>query len=451
MIWHIRQGIPGYWLMFVLVMVMGACSAATGEEMSTPETTPPGQATEPSPTTAPPPETAAATPTLQATATSTATPLPSPTHTPAVATIPMPTLAAAEPVTITSISMLDTTVGWAIGGRNGSSDRVLHTGDGGQSWRDVTPPEPAPAQGKPNKIAVGFFLDTDTGWVTYHFSDYFHKPVAATVWRTGDGGRTWQSSEMLAVGDAEFYLPSHIWFVDSRNGWLLVHVGAGMQKDYVMIFKAANGGQRWQRIIDPYRNPDIQSCDKTGMEFADAQTGLMTKDCHGVIAGAFIHWTHDGGLTWQEQPLPSPSSDPGLFESSAACGTYWPTLFSAESAVLAVKCVRYRDDIRQEVNFVYRTADAGQTWQATPYPGGALQFVDAGTGWALTRDIYKTEDGGQSWTRISAVDWDGQFSFVNQQQGWAVARSEAEIGLVHSADGGQTWQLLQPRIASQER
>jgi photosystem II stability/assembly factor-like uncharacterized protein len=106
--------------------------------------------------------------------------------------MPIPRLAAGQPVTITYVNMLDATTGWAVGGLEGIGDHVLRTGDGGHTWRDVTPPEPASAGDESDKIAIGSFLDADTAWVTYSYLDFFKLPVAPTVWRTGNGGQTWE-------------------------------------------------------------------------------------------------------------------------------------------------------------------------------------------------------------------------------------------------------------------
>jgi len=51
-----------------------------------------------------------------------------------------------------------------------------------------------------------------------------------------------------------------------------------------------------------------------------------------------------------------------------------------------------------------------------------------------------------SWVKIKTVNWDGQFSFVNQKFGWAVAIANDSIALVFTQDGGRTWQLIEPTI-----
>jgi photosystem II stability/assembly factor-like uncharacterized protein len=45
------------------------------------------------------------------------------------------------------------------------------------------------------------------------------------------------------------------------------------------------------------------------------------------------------------------------------------------------------------------------------------------------------------------VDWLGQFSFVDEMRGWAVARSADASALVRTTDGGRTWELLEPIVS----
>ena len=56
-------------------------------------------------------------------------------------------------------------------------------------------------------------------------------------------------------------------------------------------------------------------------------------------------------------------------------------------------------------------------------------------------------DGGRSWDFVKTVQWDGQFSFVSDQVGWAVARQGEALALVSTTNGGRTWNLLKPSIS----
>jgi len=67
---------------------------------------------------------------------------------------PIPPLTVGEPVTITSIHMITELGGWAIGGDQDPGDHVLRTLDGGETWADVTPPEPIESTVPARKAAV---------------------------------------------------------------------------------------------------------------------------------------------------------------------------------------------------------------------------------------------------------------------------------------------------------
>jgi photosystem II stability/assembly factor-like uncharacterized protein len=391
------------------------------------------------------------------------TPLPA-TETPLPATdtplpLPLPALTgpvlahleSGQPVTIRWIHMLEAANGWAIGGQGTESDHVLLTADGGQTWRDVTPPEPAPADG--SLAALGYFADAGTAWVIYYSQNEMVVPSVAVVWRTQDGGQTWQSSSPLDLqGLNELYMPSDLAFADAQNGWLLVHVGAGMSHDYVTLFHTQDGGQTWARLLDPYGGSEIQVCYKDSLVFSSAQNGWLTGTCNGVMAGAFLYQTSDGGQTWQSVTLSAPADAPKLFaDSGPACGTQSLKFFSPQVGTLIVSCKDFSQDPAVTSYYLYTTQDGGADWVSTSSPAGALDFVTGKTGWALSRDLFHTTDGGQTWTKVKTVNWDGQFSFVSDDLGWAVARAETDtttlIALVQTTDSGKTWTEIYPVIA----
>jgi photosystem II stability/assembly factor-like uncharacterized protein len=363
-------------------------------------------------------------------------------------------LAAGQTFDISYIHMLDADQGWGIGGTAQAQDHVFRTGTGGKTWRDVTPPQPAPAAGV-SVVALGYFSDSSNGWVVYGPSDSSPVPSYILVWFTHDGGASWTSGKIDATGVSdESFSPWYLDFSDSQHGWLMVYLGAGMMHAYVALYSTNDGGATWKDILDPHMQNDIQSFTKTGMIFVDADTGWLTRDAQGVEASPHIFKTQDGGLNWTRIDLPAPAGAASWFDNNA-CGTYSPFAFSSQSVYLISKCLD-NATYKVEHDFLYATEDGGQTWKSvalpsaftvTGPPNGGLFFADLQNGLALSRWIYRTDDGGKTWSSGKQVNWDGQFSFIDLNTGWAVATNAGQIALVSTVDGGKTWQEIQPVVA----
>ncbi len=351
--------------------------------------------------------------------------------------------------TVTTIHMLDATTGWSIGGLGSIvGDHVLFTTDGGSTWKDVTPLEEEALSGA-HKAATGFFQDARTAWVTYAIDGGTPVPSLPVVWHTTDGGASWSASQPLDVnGLADIYVPAELQFVAGQTGWLRVHVGAGMIHDYTTIYRSTDGGATWTRIIDPYTDGGIQSCTKNDMLFTDATHGWLTGDCGGVQASALLFKSTDASSTWQLVTLPEPADYPGIFsnESQIACGSYNPFFFSNDFGRLAVNCQDYSGTQMSYFYYIFTTQDGGSTWTSSSYPGEALYFFSADTGWALAAKIKQTIDGGATWKTISDVSWTAQVDFVSAQLGWGVARSDTAEALVKTDNGGATWTELTPSV-----
>ncbi|MFL5896299.1 MAG: YCF48-related protein [Thermoleophilaceae bacterium] len=103
---------------------------------------------------------------------------------------------------------------------------------------------------------------------------------------------------------------------------------------------------------------------------------------------------------------------------------------------------------------VLRTDDGGQTWgRRTAVPGsraarggaamGTLAFTDTETGYVTTNTgfVYKTTDGGSTWTPVVA-DWVTSLtgmSFPDAQRGFVVGQAGA---ILRTDNGGDYWQVV---------
>ena len=116
---------------------------------------------------------------------------------------------------------------------------------------------------------------------------------------------------------------------------------------------------------------------------------------------------------------------------------------------------------------LYRTSDGGLTWTTYPVPfgGGDLAFTDENNGWMMAYlgvaagsmgvSIYKTEDGGASWTQVYTNDPNlanasdslplggikDNLTPLDAQMAWVggVIYAPETFYLYKSTDGGQSW------------
>jgi photosystem II stability/assembly factor-like uncharacterized protein len=423
-------------------MLISSCTGNGGQQVTTPdlgltET----QAPSTEPTDIPPSLTPLATATLSAAPTEV-----SPTP---LEARPAPTLTADVSLDISFIHMLDRDIGWAIGGVDGARDRILHTEDGALSFQDVTPPVGSALSSGTEKWAVGAFIDQNRARVLYFPAILEPLPPGGSdviIWGTDDAGYSWVRSNVIStsvLGTQDF--PPRLFFINPDEGWFMArNGGAGMHRYPISLYRTQDGGEFWESLIEAIGGSGLQSCRKTGWAFGSASTGLATID-NCPVDGPAIERTQDGGRTWGRVILPPPQEDPQTV-TNAYCQTDSSKFIDEQLVVLSASCTAYEDP-QVERQLFYRSSDGGQTWDAWDFPGGDLLFFDETRGFALSREIFWTADGGVTWEQRKRVNWDGQFSFVDPQAGWAVARAGEELALVMTEDGGDTWQIIEPVLA----
>lgn len=362
---------------------------------------------------------------------------------------------------ISYIDMINAEKGWSIGGAADTQwqDHVLWTGNGGSTWKDVTPPEKTVVQPATERIAVGAFWDVDTALVTFYSADLLPPPDAPVVWKTTNGGATWTPSAPLDLsGWVGKYRVSDVFFININTGWVLIHKGDDPASDRIALFQTLNGGNTWERVVDPAVNSPIQECEKTGILFTGPWNGWLTGDCRGNRTGVFLFQTFDGGKSWIEAKLPSPATPPGLFTSSDFSCRIRPPVFFAQKTnlILCVECTS-KTTPTTAANLFTSNLD-GSNWHVMPYPGGQMVIRSSGdgrvfrgdvvSGLAVGKDIYGYNGETEEWEKINSIDWTGQFDFIDWNKGWAAARKGETPLLMYTKDGGKTWEALSPIIGA---
>ncbi len=351
----------------------------------------------------------------------TLTPIP-PTLTPVPPTMTLtPITEPGTPVVnpiLRQLYMLDDSNGWAAG-----ENAVLRTTDGGITWYSVLPVAPSGA----------YFSSINTGWVVSSLS---------LLYRTTDGGRTWTQFNVPFDGGS-------LQFLDANNGFLLAGGPVGMHKHPVWLYQTTDGGATWTR---KYTNDPLDPAAGNTLPFGGLKNGITFRDTtSGWVGGytptdgyVYLYKTTDSGVTWSPVSLPLPAGYESAFITTTA-----PKFFGTNDAILPV-WMTIGADMRDL--FLYTTRDGGNTW--TPSPAFArnadatdITSTTHAIAWDWSNVFHVTSNGGASWTTITpnvnfSEDFRG-FDFVSATTGWAM-RTPANGGtlLYRTSDGGYTWTLI---------
>lgn len=267
----------------------------------------------------------------------------------------------------TVITFIDPNQGWLVK-KSGGKGQVWHTADGGKNWSIISSITPT-SDPFLSPIQIQFVNETH-GWLIETFS----------IWRTQDGGKSWV--EVLSTDDSRLTgQPSRGFFLNELKAWVCGTNG--------QLYSTDNGGKTWR----------IQTVGEglfSDIFFVDEHTGWLCRNTNGQL-----YRTDNGGRSWQLQPPLSQnvyinscyfiSKDEGwgvgeqLLEGSQGLS---PVDYISKGLVQAI---------------ALHTVDGGKTWQPSLVEKSQpffdrVHFTDAEHGWLLSRDnVYRTTDAGRSW------------------------------------------------------
>lgn len=363
----------------------------------------------------------------------------SPTATHAATPTPTPTLR--NPTSpIKALRMLDHSKGWALTDQN-----ILFTSDGGQVWKDVTP-----SGSVYGKYAYGDFMNDRYAWVV---STAQPMDNSVNVLRTSDGGEHWQSS-VISVSAVMLLDTPH--FLTTQEGFLeLIIGGSAAGSEGVGIFHTTDGGQHWTEVSATQQERGLPlGGHKNGISFRDVQNGWATGE--DASSNPWLYVTHDGGHTWNAQSIPSVSSNtsdvlhytttpPGFFGNTG----FLPVIATVDGAA------------SPSVLEIYKTTDGGATWtlitpehafgntNASGWSTNDLYIADVNHAWGTdyAGQVWGTSDGFKNWQLLNSQMTGGDpnsdmnmtaLSFADASHGWGITKTK----LLHTTDGGQTWSEL---------
>lgn len=285
-----------------------------------------------------------------------------------------------------------------------SESELARTLDGGRNWTQI----PTTTMRKSESLS---FVSSTEGWSVDSKGD---------VWRTHDGGSTWQflSNVLPAETPHGMAVIKKFLFIDPMNGWLLTPFA---------LYSTEDGGERWK---------DWTLADANHFHFITDRLGWID-DKKGKL-----YKTVDGGKTWQLSGDPKYGELQDIFFTNENLGWVCPVRNSG----------------------ILHTTDGGKNWIKQTLPTSdlaltSMQFLNEKEGWMTgfgefdfpkqpdKSVLLHTVDGGQRWEVISTIPSGMSLKkiyFSTPEQGWLYTNT----ALYRTTDRGHTWTLNVPMFTS---
>ncbi|RFS18281.1 YCF48-related protein [Emticicia sp. C21] len=301
------------------------------------------------------------------------------------------------------------------------SNKIYRTTNGGVNWVEIYSPSG-------ESLVDVFFVNSTTGWISGGYG---------TLLKTTNGGVSWSSVQTNSYNGL-----SKIHFANENEGIIMLHPGR--------IIKTVDGGNTWETKLVRENTSFFHS------EFINAHTGWvsfggggmartndagnnwMFLEVHPSYQVTSFHFSDSqNGIAFLEYGAAGKTTDGGntwsFFRPTYSIGDYFA--FNGNRGV----SVGYDGRICLSI-------DNGNNWQTIVAPtinSGFydIDFKDNNTGWAVGTSIYKTTNGGSTWTQSNNS---GVYNFndicLTPQHTLFAAGYDGKI--IKSTNGGTSWSVL---------
>lgn len=362
--------------------------------------------------------------------------------------------------------------GWA----GGNAGLLLKTTDFGNSW--VLHPQPVFSCIKEIR-----FLNSQTGWFTSYYNNYYSYSIDVGLYKTTNGGLNW---------DFVINYSSAFNFFDANNGvmlfqpdvigkttnggynWLLYTIGAltnecmyflnnqtgyaaGYSINSGVIYKTINGGVNWTLLSNSFPGNHFNS-----VYFSDEQNGLLIGYGNNSIK---CFKTSNGGSNWitNSTNLDSPAVstsfinfNTGYVINNYKCagttngGLNWSVIRDTSYYFNTALYFKNKDSgiVCNQGAQLNRTLNAGINWQNIYGLNNSelkdIKFFDNNTGWAIGGKgvVWRTTNSGTNWIYFAADSncTLKSLSIINNQTSW-VGGTNSVTGsrLFQTTNGGINW------------
>lgn len=215
-----------------------------------------------------------------------------------------------------------------------------------------------------------------------------------------------------------------VFFTDSKHGFV-----AGDNGKFIYT---VDGGKNWQKQF-VYTDDNINE-----IYFRSDDNGY-------VVAGKKLFITADGGLSWKEEIIHNPAD----FKNGSP--DFLSVRFADKNRGIIVGSVLNKAD-RVVDSLIMRTEDGGDSWSRVVVPFKDelyhLDFVNKSRGWIVgdMGTVLRTDDGGITWkTQVSGTKKAlYNVDFRDKNDGFAVGGGGT---ILRTEDGGESWETVTTSFA----
>ncbi len=324
----------------------------------------------------------------------------------------------------------------------------FRSGDGGLTWSSYL--NRVGRSWGPAGISVGFPIDIQVD--PRDALRLFVNNYGGGNFLTTDGGASWETASTGYTGaDVKDVTVSRqnpaVIYANTQGG----------------PFKSTNGGQTWLGI-NPIDLREVRQGGRIAVDPEDENHVLMASS-----GGGSTYESLDGGGTWrlatdyQDEVSRLPAADQFQGMQAIAFAPSWR--LKVYGGFGHARCVHnpISDCGRATIVGVLTSEDGGRTWtrrtgtgfDTSTVPAIAVHPIDRSTAWAATmgRGIFKTTDGGTSWTATSTglADLRVESLAVDPTRPEIVYAGTSSRGVFRSRDGGGTWAASSTGMKATER
>ena len=264
------------------------------------------------------------------------------------------------------------------------------------------------------------------------------------IWKTTDSGATWAQ-----LPDCLYFSFVNDIVVRNENGTSVIYAGVGgnefegsyVGREFTGVWKSADGGVNWTRAFD-----GADSQETTGYkEFSSLDIDSNNRIWAGTRMNAY--WAgggeifySDDGATWTEASW-----------KSSIGGTPNRVIISAAASDPNYIYALISNNVDNKANWVAKSTDNGTTWTELTVPtdanGNPLGDANGQAGYSMSFavdptdpnvlyageiDVFKSSDGGSSWTQITNSGGSITYMHVDQHSYEFIDGNK----VIYSNDGG---------------